>query len=331
MSSLRRQDVRRKSRKKGYSSTPGTAGAIAKVLWRASRIPLTGVLFLAQTFKKYPRFSFISFAVIGALFSLGWTSHAIYSHMESRLPTSIVIHSGSAALIDRINTVTWDALQKSRAKKESRTQFLKTLSSRLDSVEGIDEFHMRTGLDKKLQIWAAEQKPAFVLEGAEGRRVLISTRMIAVSSVLPDTIQTGVPSVLAPEAVVSQRATVKDGSRAFAVAGINLPRLFRQITTIMNAGPKLSEQNFQLKDFSWKKSSGLSVRLSRSPTPPSNMSQTLSVVLGDTEMEPKVERLLKVIEHFGPREVVPEAVDLNYPDRAIIRMGLSDAGTPASF
>jgi hypothetical protein len=331
MSSLRKQDVKRKTRKRVVSSSHSGKNPFLRIAIKIFQIPIAGVRVAFATFQKHPKASLITSGIIAALCAIAFLISSVHTALNNRLPSKIDIHSTDDSISEKVNSITWKTLQDARFHNQNRAHFLSVLSTRLAAIENIDSFKIRLGLNKKLEIWPTAQSPAFVLEAAESQRVLVSTRMIPIARLGSQTEHASLPLVIAPEARVSQKLT---GSKAkssggISVSGINLPRVYRYILTFNSKAEMLAAENFVVTSFEWKQATGLSLSLSRSSGFPTQ--GTTKVVMGEYDLDSKMEKLLKVASHIAERNMTPENIDLNYPDRAIIRMNLSEAGTPLSL
>ncbi len=363
MSSLRKQEIRRKSKKRGLSSDSSRKNTWTKFLFRMLRLPFNGTLWLVGIFRKFPRTSIVSCGIITGLVTIAWGVRSIHSAIESRLPQSISVQCEDDSLLQRVNKTAWQALQDAKIRGTSRTEFLTQLATKLNTIESLDNFQIRSGLDRKLQIWAIPQNPAFVLEGTEGQRAVISTRMQAIATLSSGTPAPDLPYVHAPEIKITQRSILSKEKRARipSISGINLPWIYRQIHAMNNSKEALVAQNFVVNSYFWKQSTGFSVKLDHkklstiatnsvsinsTSTPNSGASSavptttiattttpsdSMTVIFGEADIGTKKERMLAVISNFSAKNIVPELVDLSFPDRALVRMGLSDNGTTISF
>lgn len=356
------QPARKKRRKK----TPQDTAGPAKKLWYwLLGVPLSlGRLALA-VFKDHPRVG--TFALVAALSGAAvWLGAArLHAYAERRLPDAIKLDITHAELNARVRTTVEKTLAEARARKLTRPEFTRRLATALDDIDMVDEYWIRTGIDGRLRVRANTQVPILVLEAANGERYLIGHRLKIMAKNFSESAYPGVLRIWAPE-LRMQNARAKQtlvskgqGPSARVIYRGNTP-LAMNFSWLANQGQRIrgavieNKVGFTLEKISWKSANGFVLTLKRiqpvvkAPEPdvdPASAGkdkdkdkdatevvvkpQIMSVVLGETDLPRKVEKLAHILQDLNARQLVPENVDLNFQDKALIK--LSESGASGSL
>ena len=77
-------------------------------------------------------------------------------------------------------------------------------------------------------------------------------------------------------------------------------------------------------EISWRSQGGFAIEARL----PQSGGRTVAVVLGESDLDKKMARLPEILESLKGRGLEPATIDLNYGDKALIRLSES-AGAPA--
>jgi hypothetical protein len=334
VSTLRKQEIRSKKRKRSESKSSGKMGNPSlSFLIMLARLPVVSLRWVFKVARRSPRTSLIATAAVATMLLLGWGLHAFHKMESNSLPEHFRILSSSDALTDRINRTAWQTLQEARRLKSTRSEFMETLSRSLATLEDMDDFEVRTGLDKALQISAIPQTPAFVVEVEDGTRWSVSQRLSVIGQAPSNFAEANLLLVKFPELKMVQKLDFAkhEKTHRFQLVGVNMPWVFRQVRLFTSQNENFSAHKMQLESLSWRSATGLSAKILRKSDSASLSLPPLIAVFGDTEINQRLEKLRDLLRDFSSKNLMPEHVDLSFSDRALIRMRLSEGPTPVTF
>jgi hypothetical protein len=340
MSSLQKQSPKRRGKKGSkslHSNSPWLRG-----LMLAVRTPLRGVGLVVRFFLRFPRFAFGSMVLLLLFFGGWWAASRLGETVNGLVPRRLSVECPDTALQNRVMRIASITMGETRKNGWNREQMMRRLEERINAIENLDSATLHAGLDGTLQIAAAPQAPRLVLELSEEQKLIIGNRMTVIGK-LPSPISvTGLPWIVAPEGKITTLATPA-GSTATQkknlVVGINLPWLFSAVQTILSENRTFSTAGFSVDRFFWRSTAGISLKISTTKRPapapspgatpgaPPEPPTTVTVVLGDADLAARTKKLREMLVDFSARGVVPEFIDLNYPDKAIVRLKVSEAPT----
>jgi hypothetical protein len=334
VSSLRKQEIRSKKRKRNDTKSSSKLGSPAlSFLIMLARLPVVSIRWALKIARRSPRASLIAAATLSAMLLLAWGLQAFHKMESNSLPKSFRIFSSSDALTERINRTAWQTLQEARRLKSTRTEFMQELSRSLTMLEDMDDFEVRTGLDKTLQITAVPQTPAFVVEVEDGTRWAVSQRLSVIGQAPSNFSEANLLLVKFPELKIVQKLDFAkhEKSHRFQLAGINMPWVFRQVRLFSSQNELFSAHKMQLESLSWRAATGLSAKFLRKSDTSNPSLPALVAVFGDSEINQRLDKLRDLLKDFSSRNLTPEQVDLSFSDRALIRMRLSEGPVPVTF
>jgi hypothetical protein len=336
MSSLRKQSPQKRGKKgtKGHRASSPWLRAVALTL----RIPLRAVGVVVKFCLQFPRFSLGSLVLLLLFFGGWWSASRLGETINSIVPKRLSVECPDASLQNRVMRIATITMTETRKNNWNREQMMRRLEERINAIENLDAATLHAGLDGTLQISATPQTPRLVLELSEEQRLIIGNRMTIIGK-LPSPISTaGLPWIVAPEGkVTTLPAEAGTGTKRSLVVGVNLPWLYASVQTILTENKTFSTAGFSVDRFFWRSAAGISLKISTTKRPAPALfgppapgaviepPTTVTVVLGDTDLAVRTKKLREMLVDFSARAVVPEFIDLNYPDKAIVRMKVSEA------
>jgi hypothetical protein len=311
--------ARRRKRRK--TTVQGSSRGRA-LLSLAARIPVTAAERVWGFVSKKTKLSFAFVAVAIAVWTTSFTVSALEARARSALPKHVVVHASSQTLREAVLKTAKATLARARQGKETRVVFLAQLSETLSKMEAIDTFSLRAGLDERLQITLVTQVPLFVLEGQGKERVLVGHKMRVLQRKLGATEHTNLLRIVTPELRISQ-VFPKPQAGANATPPLNFAWLAAQGARIQAAAQAQSE-TFVLDEIAWTSSLGftLGIRL------PLEASPEVRVHLGESDLPKKLAKLPETLESLKERGLTPTNIDLDFGDKALIR--LSESAAPVA-
>lgn len=340
MSTIHNQQAIRKKRRK---KTPqDNAPAFKKMAFVVLSVPAGGARGMLRWGQKNPR---VALATASALVILGlffYCEQKLVSFSNQRLPDSVALDVVNTDLRLRVRIFTEKALAEAHAKKLSRAEFIKKISSSLEDIDLVDDYWVRSGLDGRFQIRATTQIPILVLEGANNDRYLIGHRLKIMAKNFPETSYPGVLRIFAPELRIQANAPKQSLTpknlhgkmlRNGAAATMNFSWLAGQGQRIRSAFIE-RRNGYTLEKMSWRFAQGFTLVLKGTETLATEpgvapKTQSLTVVLGEIDLPKKLEKLSNILEDLSSRQLMPENIDLNFHEKAIIK--LSESGTPVAL
>lgn len=276
--------------------------------------------------------------LLGLVLGLG---SMLRSYHEQILPTSVDVSVANEKLRSEIKKRALAEIKVAEGRRPiSRTSFLLNLSKELENIDAIDEFWIRLGFDKKLQITATQQIPVLMLETGAGDRYLVGHKLRIIDKNPPENAFQKILRVTVPEIRLKNERNVSRTAKnnrfarnisnsRFVAENINLPWLFRE-AQLLQSHLAQTELRYGIEKVVWKSQNGFSLLIkgveTRGPSlQSSESSQRIHVTLGEQDLGKKVEKLAEVMLDLRSRKISPESIDLNYADKAIIKMSESNA------
>ena len=329
------QAVRKKRRKRNPQEN---APIFKKIGFFLLAVPARGVRNIFRFAHKNPR---ATLGVVAAVCVVGllWSAkQSLVKYADRKLPHTVVLDVVNTDLRIRVRNLTEKALSDARARNLSRAEFMRKIGSTLEDIDLIDDYWVRSGLDGRVQIRATTQIPILVLEGANNDRYLIGHRLKIMAKNFPDTGYPGVMRISAPELRIQnpspKQSLANKGAhnrvlRGGASATMNFSWLASQGQRIRSAFIE-RRNGYSLEKMSWRSAQGFALLLKGTETPATEAgtapkAQLLNVVLGESDIPKKLEKLSNILEDLSSRQLMPENIDLNFHEKALIK--LSESGT----
>lgn len=282
-------------------------------------------------FKKRPRTSAIFFiALLGTIFIVVGVNK-IKTYSEKLLPNSIDIEINNPQVYNRVNEDISRALFYAQKNHERRSHFLNRINNILFSYDQIDQYWIRLGLDRNLQISATIQVPQTILETKGGDKFVISStaKIIAKNPDMHD--YPGLFYLSAPEIKltwkpksVQTKSKINNSnySKQYITnkSLVNLPWLVNQTKLIYTHFQELG-LNFLITKVAWNNDSGFQFALT-SPTPQIE-GHIINVYAGKDNLVPKIEKLKTMINDIERKNLLPTEIDLDYTDKASFKVSSS--------
>jgi hypothetical protein len=321
--------TRRRKRRKTTQAGGGANGLLAaaiRVPWELAR----GAIGIAM---RHRIATLGCFGTLVALWAIRGGLEALERHASQSLPRAVDVVAPTRALRESVLRTATDTLALSHKQKETREAFLAKLSARLAKIDAIDGYALRAGLDERLQVRVESQVPLFVLEGIGRERVLVGHRMRLLQRKVgadehPHLLRISTPEIKVSSAFPqlaadahkeTSNATGGTTQRRISAAALNFAWLANQGSRI-RALAQTQGEDWILQEIAWRASTGFSLdgRLVGE-----GGAQAVTILLGEDEIEKKMSKLPEVIGNLKDRGLAPATIDLDYGDKAIIRLSES--------
>lgn len=312
--------------------------------------PLFGILFswvkklfnfIFSLFKKKPQLLTILFTALICSIIIFIGINKVQSYSETLLPTSIDIEINNPQIYNMVNDDISKALFHAQKIHEKRSRFLNRINNILSSYDQIDQYWIRLGLDRKLEINATLQIPILILETKSGDKYVISS-MSKIIAKNPDNSQyPGLYALLAPEIKINWKPKFTQQKYKDSLSGnnfkifstnkesVNFPWLINQTRIIYSNYQELG-LNFLLNKVIWNSTIGFQLILAEAknnqlPTTTGSFGNTITVLLGKENIVPRIKELKTILDNLSKKNLLPTEIDLDYTDKASFKV--SDSNT----
>lgn len=330
MSTLDNQPFFKKKKRKKKSFE--TASPTKKTLFLISRSMSFIYSKVFDFSKKKPHLITTFFLIASATSAASYCKRFLLAYSEKQLPNIINLDVSNSALRVQIRNIAEKELREARNHKLSRSEYMKKTISILDNMDAIDEFWVRSGLDGRIQIRATAQIPILILEVSNNDRYLIGHKHKIMAKNFPDLDYPSVLRITAPEMRLSNNYLKHSGTNNEMTHRPNRFSAFPKMnyTWLANQGQKIQTAfinrkiGYTIEKIGWKSSLGFSLflkPLENSLNSPENQIKLkpLNVVMGEQELQKKMEKLSKILDDLSSKQLIPENIDLNFREKALIK------------
>lgn len=247
-------------------------------------------------------------------------SYEIYFYSEKISPESVQISIADPEIREKVRSHVSHLIRVSNEEKGSRSEFLKDVGHFLNEIDFINQFWVRLGLDKKLQIDATMQIPTMILEAKYGERYLVSSSMNILSKNPSTEKFPGLFALSIPEMKVywkSKEYSFKENNKNVYYIGekpINFLWLTKQADIIHSQTQVLGSEYFFNK-LSWTLENGFVLTMLRKPS-----DMTFVVFIGHNDIAKKIQNLKILLSSLSSKNLYPQEIDLNYLDKANFKL-----------
>lgn len=282
------------------------------------RYPVVGLKRLGLAIAERPKIALIGFAVMAAGVSGLALRNLILSYHEKILPNTIVLNISNSKTTAEVRAIVESKLAEAKRTNQTRSNFLSQVSQSISEVAAVDEYWIRLGLDRRLQISATLQIPVLLVETATDKFVIGNKLKIIEKNPkeedLPKVLRLSAPEArfksIHANSIASRnnKYSRTPGLGKLAAENINVPWLVRQSQQIETL---ITQKKFpySIDRIVWKNASGFEVIMKGAPR----------VVLGETMIPKKIDKLSEVFADLENRRITAESVDLNFADKALIK------------
>ncbi len=309
-------------------------------------------LFLYSLLRKRPRLSYISSILIIIVIVIKISVYYVNIYSETILPNSVKINTDNSKVTSELYSLINKELAISLKKNEKRSHFLESVDSISNSIDIIDQYWIRLGLDGKLQINAIMQIPVMIIEAKNNDRYIISNNMKIISKNPPQEEFASLLKVEAPELKINwhsknfysklkkNRSLQADIKGTETSGPVNFPWLIKQIRLI-NSEIQNVGSGYSLAKIIWSSQSGFSLKINRNIQMLKNKkSNTLKsdkqdqhaeelinnqliefdALLGDGQIRDKMDKLKILLIELSNKNIYPSEVDLDFSDKATFKI-----------
>jgi hypothetical protein len=363
MSTLEKQQPKKRNRKKSNERRHST------LTWTGLPLLLVEGLFqvckqVLFFTRAHPWSAALLMCAVFALATAHFGRRVIAHYQENSIPESFVLVGASPVLKQQIAIETNRIFREARKQKYSRSKVMSQLNTLLDSFDEIDQYWVRVGLDKKAQISFTQQVPVMVLETHNNSRFLVGHKMRIMGKLALDAQTHRILRISLPETRLNGRLSASETSKEKRARkplrneslGMNIPWLFKNGDLVQKNLPTLKSDDLFFENLIFRPSAGFQIAFRRAvplpPPPPLNLDikgeklngdkkqdltnashapipHKLLVNLGEGNLSKKMQRLSEVLADLSSREIFPESIDLNFDDKALIK--LTESSQPTSF
>ncbi|MES2613833.1 MAG: hypothetical protein V4591_00285 [Bdellovibrionota bacterium] len=296
------------------------------------KVILNFFLFIFSIIKTRPRV--LSIFLTALFFSiLIWISvKKINSYSETFLPVSSSIEINNAQIYSLVNDDISKAIFNAQKNHEKRSHFLNRIHNILFSYDRIDQYWIRLGFDRKLQINATLQVPFLILETKGGDKYVVSSTSEVIAK-NPDSYEyPGLYVLSTPEIKLTWKPKSLQQKNKLNFSNnvkllstnkdiVNLPWLVNE-TKIIYTGFQELGLNYFLNKISWNSGTGFQLNLveQKNSSLPGTSQANLNVLLGKENFVSKIKELKTILNDLNQKNLHPMEIDLDYIDKATFKV-----------
>lgn len=306
-------------------------------------------------FKNKPKLTYILSVFIIAYVCIKIGVYFVETYSEKILPNHIQIETDNKQMTKEIHLEINKELEKSKKYNEKRSDFMLKINSILSSMDLIDQYWIRLGLDGKLQINAIMQIPMMLIDAKNGERYVISNNMKVIAKNPVPNEYTSLLRLEAPELKMnwkSKNSNIKNkknkktdynNSSSNTNSPVNFPWLMTQ-TRFINSEMLKIGTGYSLSKISWDSNTGFILKINRnnqilksknneiSNDKIVNMNDqnrtqndrqendSLIALLGENHIKEKMNRLKGILQELSNKNIYPNKVDLDFTDKASFKI-----------
>ncbi len=302
-----------------------------------------------KTFKKRPKLTYVLSIIFITLIFFKVSIYFVEIYSEKVLPTHVQIDTDSKQVTFDLYRLVNVEIEKAKKNKEKRSDFLIHINEILESVDIIDQYWIRLGLDGKLQISAIMQIPIMLIEAKNNERYVISNNMKIIAKNPTSNQYSSLIKLDAPELKINwkpknyltkNKKISKDEpltNRNDPNAPVNFIWLLSQTKFINSEILKLGT-GYTLAKISWDSNTGFTLKIIRNnqllniksieKNKPEESAQnnqvqdtdTLTALIGENNLKEKLERLRTILKELGNKKIYPSKIDLDFTDKASFKI-----------
>jgi len=324
------QGARRRKRRK-----TAQGGAVwTNLISFAAQLPIRALRGSWNVATSHRRTTTLGVCALGVAIATHLGVGTLETRARMALPDTLSVEAPNRALKEQVERLAADTLARTRVTKGTREALLAQIGSRLDRIDAVDTYEVRAGLDRRMQIRVSSQVPLFVLEGQGKERVLVGHRMKILQRKLGAADYPHLLRISTPDFRVSQ-ALPRESSAGPTPGRAATSREFSGVTPLnfawlANQGGRVREavreqkMNVVLEEITWRSVSGFVLDLKDADAG----GRSLKILLGETDLEKKIARLPELLADLRTKNLAPAEVDLNYGDKALIRLSEAEQAAP---
>jgi hypothetical protein len=278
-------------------------------------------------FLKNPKIFYFIFIFLSVLSISITTFFLVKKYVEHILPNHIYINVENKDIENKINGKVIKILSSVKNKNISRSEFLAQVKDYLSSIDIIQDYWVRLGLDGRLIISATLHVPLVFLETKSGDTFLMSYNGTIIAKNVPKENYPGLFTIYLPDSKIfwqPKSLWLKNEKRASAPvlqtsSSVNLIWLAGQVKSLREESLRLGA-DYALERMSWGPDKGFSILMSKHDSEwPS-----FHVILGRDKIPEKMFKLRFLLDRLYLENMSPREIDLDFPDRASFRVSTKD-------
>lgn len=338
----------RKGNKKNKKTDPSERWLL-NFLFSLARAIKHFVFLIYNGFKNRPKLSYALSVFLLAFACIRVSTYFVEIYSEKILPSHVQIDTDNSQVTFELSQLIQKEIEKAKVKKESRSVFLENIKVILDSVDIIDQYWIRLGLDGKLQISAIMQIPIMLIEAKNNERYVISNNMKIIAKNPNINQYASLIKLEAPELKITWKPknyhskNIKKSTDDHTAdkkdfnTPVNFIWLLSQTKFINSEILKLGT-GYTLGKISWDSNSGFTLKITRNnqllnikPLEKSKSdtntsitelqnTDTLLALIGENNLKEKLDRLKTLLKDLGNKKIYPSKIDLDFTDKASFKI-----------
>lgn len=283
--------------------------------------------YLLYLFKNKISTLTVFFFSILFFFSVYLGIHKLKIYNDSILPKNVEINITNRVVSNKVSAGLNDLITVANQKKQTRSEFLKNVGNLLNSIEFINQYWIRLGLDRNLQIDAIMQIPVMILESKYGEKYLVSSTMNIIAKNPDQESFPGLFTLSVPQVKIEWKPkdllfkNKNNFSYNIGNRSVNFSWLTKQADIIHGQVQGLGPEYFFNKIL-WTSDGGFSLTILRKMVQKSvagtesGSDKNFVVFIGNNDVVNKMQKLKVLLENLNNKNIYPSEIDLNYIDRA---------------
>lgn len=237
-------------------------------------------------------------------------------YSEQMLPTSVNIEINNPKIYNSLSNDIYKAINNANKNHEKRSVLLNRIHKILQNNDQLDQYWIRLGLDRNLQINATLQVPLLILETKSLDKYVVSStaKIIAKNPNTQD--YPGLFYLSAPELKINWKQ--KNKAVFSSKEPLNFPWLINETKIIYSTFQSL-QLNFLISKVLWNSSTGFQLKLTENTLTESN---SFLVTLGTDKLVSKITKLKTLLVSLSTKNLHPTEIDLDYTDKASFKVSV---------
>lgn len=304
------------------------------------------ILFTYKAIKNRPKLTYVLSIIFITLICFKISLYFVDIYSEKILPTQVQVDTDNKLVTFELYRLIYIEIEKAKMQKEKRSVFLNHINEILNSIDTIDQYWIRLGLDGKLQVSAIMQIPIMLIEAKNNERYVISNNMkIIAKNPNPNQynslIKLDAPELKInwkPKNYIGKNKKILNEDSSNKQSNINTPVNFTWLlsqTKFINSEILKLGTGYTLSKISWDSNLGFTLKIIRNNQLLNNKNQEkrkdeeiysqstiqqdtdyLVALIGENNLKEKLDRLRTLLKELGNKKIYPNKIDLDFTDKA---------------
>ncbi|MBX9703377.1 MAG: hypothetical protein K2X39_04420, partial [Silvanigrellaceae bacterium] len=256
----------------------------------------------------------------------------VYNYNSKILPEKIFVNTGNKEADEKIYRQAKLLLEKANSEKQDKDYFLNILNKKISNNGYIDQYWIRFGLNKRLEIHATLQQPIMLIEAKNNEIFVIGTKFKIIAKNTVTKNQTNILKLYLPNNKINWVSPEKQPKLAKKeeLNNLNIPWLTKQ-TQLISLNSYIDKSKYKIDKIIWDQEQGFSLLLKRETHENKEQSENLSnyklikISLGNENLVEKMKRLNIVLSEIELKKMQPASIDLDYNEKASFKINLNNS------